>query len=69
MPLYDWQDKKSGKTVSIVRAFSGSADVPERGECTEFSDDEYASAEWEKQLGVGTRFMHGPNWTGRKGHW
>lgn len=69
MPIYDWLDKRTGKQVGIIRSFDLSGDLPTREECPELTDEEYAAAEWDKQLGVGTRFMHGPNWSGRKGHW
>lgn len=68
MPQYQYLDKKSEKTVDVIRTMSESDLLPTREECRNFTDQEFTTAEWQKLIGRVT-FTRGSNWTGSKGNW
>lgn len=71
MPLYVHKDKKSGKTVEILRDFSSYKDVPttEEAIAAGLTEEEALHAEWEKQLGTGIKVVKGDTWGPGKGYW
>lgn len=68
MPLYCWEDKKTGKQVEIMRSFDEYRDLPLREEAKELTDEEFAAAEWTKILGT-PNVVKGRGWGGGKGYW
>jgi len=69
MPLYDWTDHNTGKTTTIHRSFSQYEEHPDRTEAAEWTDEEFAVADWERLIGAGLPFRRGANWSGGKGYW
>ena len=63
MPIYVWQDKKSGKKVEVIRQFSEYEQGPTKEEAPGIE-----SPEWERIID-GKRLVTRPvNWNG-KGNW
>ncbi len=64
MPLYLWLDKKTGKTVEIMRSFAEYEKPP-----TEEESPGTAEAEWERQIEGGQSVVKGQGWGSGKGYW
>ena len=64
MPLYRWEDKKTGKKVEVLRSFKEYDVAPTQEEAPDVEDPE-----WERKIGGGQKLLRGNNWTGSKGNW
>jgi hypothetical protein len=71
MPLYDWKDKKTGRTIGVLREFAKYQEPPTKEEAVEegLTEAEAEEAEWERTIGGGIQMVRGENWTGKKGEW
>lgn len=71
MPLYVWLEKKSGKTIDILRSFDDYQVPPTEDEAlgAGLNEEEVGEAEWEKRLGTGIQVIRGDSWGGSKGNW
>lgn len=68
MPMYDWKDEASGRTVAIIRTFDDSDKGPDREDVPEMSDTEWSAAQWKKVLAA-PQWQRGGSWRGGKGYW
>lgn len=64
MPLYLWLDKKTGKTVEVMRSFAEYEKPP-----MEEESPGTAEAEWERQIEGGQSVVKGQGWGSGKGYW
>ena len=63
MPLYIWENLKTGEKVEVLRSFSDSDAPPSEEECTS------REGEWEKRIG-NTSWVNGEGWGPKgKGSW
>lgn len=70
MPLYTWLDKKTERDITVHRNFSDYETPPDREETSkEWTDAEFAEADWERLISGGLPFRRGANWSGGKGYW
>lgn len=63
MPLYLWLDKKTGRTVEVMRSFAEYEKPPTEEEAPDMAD-----ADWERQIEGGQSVVKGQGWGG-KGTW
>jgi hypothetical protein len=68
VPLYCYEDKKTGKQVEVLRSFDEYEKTPDRDEAKDWTAEEYAVAEWQRVLGT-PQLVRGRNWSGSKGNW
>ena len=68
MPIYCYRDKNTEKTVEVVRKFADYEVVPTVEEASEFSEEEYKDADWERVLGQGIKVTRSSGY-GTKGNW
>jgi len=64
MPIYTYQDKKSGKKVDVIRSFNDYENPPTKEEAPGLEDPE-----WERQIGDNQVVVKGNGWGGGKGYW
>jgi predicted nucleic acid-binding Zn ribbon protein len=64
MPIYSWVNKKSGKSVEVIRAFADYEKPP-----TEEEAPEEKEPEWERNIGADITVVKGNGWGNGKGHW
>jgi predicted nucleic acid-binding Zn ribbon protein len=64
MPLYTWQDKKTGIRIDVLRKFDDYQIPPTEEEAPGIEDPQ-----WERLIGKGQQVVRGPSWSGSKGNW
>lgn len=64
MPIYRWEDKKTGKKVEVLRSFKEYDVPPTKEEAPDVEDPE-----WERKIGGGQKVNKGNNWGPGKGYW
>lgn len=71
MPIYDYQDKKTKKTVGVIRSFKDYEIIPtlEEAKDSGMTDEEYVEAAWERFMAAGIQVTKGDNWGPGKGNW
>jgi hypothetical protein len=71
MPIYQHQDKVTGKTLEILRNFDEYLDSPteEEAKAGGLTEEEAKNAEWVKLIGKNIRVTRGESWSGSKGNW
>lgn len=70
MPLYRWENKATSKEVEVLRSFADYENIPTREECSQWTDEEYAAAVWDRLIAGNQRVIRGDNWgPGSKGNW
>ena len=62
--MYLWLDKRTGKTVEVMRSFAEYEKPPTEEEAPGMSD-----AEWERQIEGGQAVVKGQGWGSGKGNW
>lgn len=65
MPLYTWENKKTGKQVEVLRSFDDYQVPPTKEEAGE----EVIPEDWNRLIGGSQRVVKGTNWGPGKGHW
>lgn len=68
MPIYTYRDKKTQKTVEVVRKFDEYENVPTKEEASGLTELEYNEADWERIMGSGIKVTRSPGY-GTKGNW
>lgn len=69
MPIYKWRDKKTKKTVEVIRKFDAYEQPPEAEEKSELTMDEFLEADWERIIGTDIHVTKGHGWGPGKGYW
>ena len=71
MPIYDYIDKETKKSVSVIRSFKDYENIPTEEEAKDsgVTAEEYSKASWERVLGFGIQMVKGDNWGAGKGSW
>jgi predicted nucleic acid-binding Zn ribbon protein len=71
MPLYTYRDKKSNKAFDILRNFEEYKSLPTKEEALKagLTEEEFDSAEFQKEIGSSITVVKGDSWGKGKGHW
>jgi len=68
MPLYTYTDKKTNKSVDVLRSFADYEKPPLREELPNMDNEEFNAAEWVRDINGGQVVVRASNWAG-KGNW
>lgn len=72
MPMYLYQDERTGTKVEVIRSLSDSDALPTETEASEAGmiPKDYVLATWRRVIQGGISVMKGPGWGhGSKGNW
>jgi hypothetical protein len=78
MPLYTWEDKKTGKTIDVLRSVADIEDIPTKEEMKaelkhpredSLTLEEFEAANFHRITGSGIRTVRGGSWGAGKGYW
>ena len=64
MPMYKWQDEKTGTEVEVLRKFDDYEIPPTEQEAPGLEEPK-----WRRLIGGKQQLVRGPNWSGQKGSW